>query len=105
MQTTGNTILLTAVAPALAVNWRSICARWETGASAVQTELTPGQSVREGYLPLNVFMDEVMVLFSEQPTPSEIVVERARLQRLAEREGRFERVFERINANAAQQRQ
>ena len=71
---------------------------------AVQTELTPGQSVREGYLPLNAFMDEVMALFSEQPTPCEIVVERARLQRLAEREGRFEQVFERINANAAQQR-
>ncbi|PWF22631.1 SDR family oxidoreductase [Corticimicrobacter populi] len=71
---------------------------------AVQTELTPGQSEREGYLPLHAFMDEVMALFNQQPTPSEIVVERARLQRLAEREGRFEQVFDRINANAAQQR-
>ncbi|WP_409307552.1 SDR family oxidoreductase [Pectobacterium sp. B1J-3] len=71
---------------------------------AVQTELTPGQSEREGYLPLHAFMDEVMALFNQQPTPSEIVVERACLQRLAEREGRFEQVFDRINANAAQQR-
>lgn len=71
---------------------------------AIQTELTPGQSSRDGYMPLNAFMDEAMALFCAQPTPSEIVVARARLQRLAEREGRFEQVFERINALAAQQR-
>ncbi|THT98787.1 SDR family NAD(P)-dependent oxidoreductase [Lampropedia puyangensis] len=71
---------------------------------AIQTELTPGQSNREGYMPLNVFMEEVMALLCAQPTPNEIVVQRARLQRLAEREGRFEQVFERINANAIAQR-
>ncbi|WP_409159888.1 SDR family oxidoreductase [Pectobacterium sp. B2J-2] len=70
---------------------------------AIQTELTPGQSSRDGYMPLNAFIDEVMTLFCAHPTPSEIVVERARLQRLAECEGRFEQVFERINAHAAQQ--
>ncbi|MCW2473243.1 SDR family oxidoreductase [Candidatus Symbiopectobacterium sp. NZEC151] len=66
---------------------------------AVQTELTPGQADREGYLPLTPFIDEVMALFCEKPTPEEIVVERARLQRLAEREGRFDQVFERINGH------
>jgi len=71
---------------------------------AIQTELTPGQSTREGYMPLNAFIDEVMTLFRQQPTPDEIVVERARLQRLAEREGRFDQVFERINSRAAEQR-
>lgn len=71
---------------------------------AVQTELTPGQSEREGYQPLHAFIGEVMNLLNEKPTPSEIVVERARLQRLAEREGRFAQVFDRINANAARQR-
>lgn len=71
---------------------------------ALQTELTPGQSTREGYMPLDAFIDEVMALFGQQPTPDEIVVERARLQRLAEREGRFDQVFDRINANAAAQR-
>lgn len=70
---------------------------------AVQTELTPGQSEREGYLPLEDFMDEIMFLFNQQPTPVEIIVERAHLQRWAEREGRFEQVFERINIQAAQQ--
>lgn len=72
---------------------------------AVQTALTPGQSTREGYLPLDAFMNEVMALLGQQPTPAEIVVERARLQRDAEREGRFDAVFARINASAAQQRQ
>ncbi|MBG6248325.1 MULTISPECIES: SDR family oxidoreductase [Symbiopectobacterium] len=66
---------------------------------AVQTELTPGQANREGYLPLKAFIDEVMTLFCEKPTPEEIIVERARLQRLAEREGRFDQVFERINGH------
>lgn len=71
---------------------------------ALQTELTPGQSTRDGYMPLNAFIDEVMTLFRQQPTPDEIVVERARLQRLAEREGRFDQIFDRINARAAEQR-
>lgn len=66
---------------------------------AVQTELTPGQANREGYLPLKAFIDEVMALFYEKPTPEEIIVERARLQRLAEREGRFDQVFERKNGH------
>lgn len=72
---------------------------------AVQTELTPGQSHRDGYVPLDAFIDEVMTLLRQQPSPAEIVVERARLQRNAEREGRFAQVFERINASAARQRQ
>lgn len=71
---------------------------------AIQTELTPGQSSREAYMPLDAYIEEVMALFGQQPTPGEIVVERARLQRLAEREGRFDQVFERINAMAATQR-
>lgn len=67
---------------------------------AVQTELTPGQSVREGYLPLDAFMDEVMALFQQQPVPDEIVVQRAGFQRYAERENRHAEAFARINAAA-----
>lgn len=70
---------------------------------AIQTELTPGQSNRDGYMPLDPFIDEVIGLFGEQPTADEIVVERARPQRLAEREGRFAQVFDRINARAVEQ--
>lgn len=56
---------------------------------AVQTDLTPGQATRDGYLPLETFVDQVMAEFRQQPTPEEIVVERARVLRDAEREFRF----------------
>ena len=64
---------------------------------AVQTELTPGQSTREGYMPLDAFIDEVLALFQQQPTPSEIVVERVGFLRNAEREGRFDQTFGMLN--------
>ena len=54
---------------------------------AVQTELTPGQSTRDGYVPLDAFVDEVMALFEQQPTPPEILVERVHALRFAERDG------------------
>lgn len=57
---------------------------------AVQTGLTPGQSTREGYLPLDDFIDEVMALFGQTPTPGEILVERVKFLRNAEIEGRLD---------------
>jgi uncharacterized oxidoreductase len=59
----------------------------ELAPPGVQTELTPGQSVREGYQPLSEFIDEVMALFAKRPTPPEILVERVQPLRFAEREG------------------
>jgi len=59
----------------------------ELAPPGVQTELTPGQSTREGYMPLDEFIDEVMVLFSQQPTPPEILVGRVQPLRFAERDG------------------
>jgi uncharacterized oxidoreductase len=56
----------------------------------VQTDLTPGQVDRSGYMPLNEFADEVMALFARQPTPPEILVERVKPLRTAEAEGRFD---------------
>src|SRR5690606_38861650 len=56
---------------------------------AIQTELTSGQSDREGYMPLDDFIDEVMAIFAQQPIPDEILVTRAAFQRWAEREGRY----------------
>lgn len=76
----------------------------ELAPPAVQTDLTPGQSTREGYMPLGEYIDEVMVLFRQQPTPEEILVERVRFLRWAEREFRFDQAFGAINANAVQQR-
>jgi uncharacterized oxidoreductase len=46
----------------------------ELAPPAVRTELTPGQSMRDE--PLNAFVDEAMALFSREPMPKEILVER-----------------------------
>lgn len=66
---------------------------------AVQTGLTPGQETREGYLPLNDFIEEVMSLFEQEPTPPEILVERVGFLRNAEAEGRFAGAFAALNAS------
>lgn len=42
---------------------------------AVRTDLTPGQSTRENYMPLDDFADEVIGLFAVEPTPEEILVQ------------------------------
>lgn len=64
---------------------------------AVQTELTPGQSSREGYLPLEDFINEVMALFQQQPTPPEILVQRVGFLRNAEAEQRFDATVTALN--------
>ncbi|SDN68190.1 uncharacterized oxidoreductase [Vreelandella arcis] len=69
----------------------------ELAPPAVQTELTPGQSTREGYMPLNDYMEEVMTLFQEKPTPREILVENVNFLRWAERDGHFDEVVEMLN--------
>ncbi len=66
---------------------------------AVQTELTTGQSTREGYMPLAEFIDEVMNLFAQTPTPGEILVQRVHFLRAAEREGRFDAVLKAVNSS------
>jgi uncharacterized oxidoreductase len=71
----------------------------ELAPPAVQTELTPGQSTREEYMPLVAFMDEVMALFSQEPTPREILVERVGFLRWAERDGRFDQAVEALSTH------
>ncbi|MBO9622681.1 MAG: SDR family oxidoreductase [Sphingomonas sp.] len=71
---------------------------------AVQTGLTPGQESRPGYLPLEDFIDEVMALFGQQPTPAEILVERVKFLRNAEAEGRFEATLAQLNQSAREAR-
>jgi uncharacterized oxidoreductase len=69
----------------------------ELAPPAVQTELTPGQSTREGYMPLDDFIDEVMTLFQQNPTPKEILVENVNFLRWAERDGHFDEAVEMLN--------
>ena len=70
----------------------------ELAPPAVQTELTPGQSTREGYMPLEEFIHETMALFLQEPTPREILVERVGFLRWAERDGRFDQAVEVLSA-------
>jgi len=65
----------------------------ELAPPAVQTELTPGQSTREGYQPLDSFADEVIALFAQQPTPEEILVPNVHPLRHAERNGNHQDVL------------
>jgi uncharacterized oxidoreductase len=69
----------------------------ELAPPAVRTELTPGQSTRNGYMPLDEFTDEVMTLFQQRPTPKEILVERVGALRWAERDGRFDQAVEMLS--------
>lgn len=61
----------------------------EIAPPAVQTELTPGQSMREGYLPLGTFVDQVMAQFEGGNPPAEVCVPNTLILRNAEIEGRF----------------
>lgn len=65
---------------------------------AVRTELTPGQSTREGYMPLDAFADEVIALLDIEPTPAEICVKAVHFLRAAEAEGRFEQALAALDA-------
>ena len=76
----------------------------ELAPPAVQTGLTPGQESRQGYQPLDEFADEVMQLFSQVPTPAEILVERVGFLRRAEADGRFDETMVQLNAFAANAR-
>lgn len=65
----------------------------ELAPPAVRTDLTPGQSTREGYMPLGDFADEVMGLFAQQPTPEEILVQNVLPLRGAEASGNVPQVL------------
>jgi len=65
----------------------------ELAPPAVRTELTPGQSTREGYMPLGDYADEVLGLFQQVPTPEEILVKNVYFLRFAEQESRFDQAL------------
>lgn len=65
---------------------------------AVQTELTPGQSTRAGYLPLGTYIELVMAQFATGAAPAEVCVPNTLVLRNAEKEGRFEQVLAHLSA-------
>jgi uncharacterized oxidoreductase len=50
-------------------------------------------------MPLEAFIDEAMILFGQEPTPREILVERVGFLRWAERDGRFDQAVEMLSAH------
>lgn len=66
----------------------------ELAPPAVQTNLTQGQSTRDGYLPLEDFADEAIRIWQQQPTPPEINVERVGFLRFAERNQQVDQALE-----------
>ena len=66
----------------------------ELAPPAVQTELTPGQSTREGYMPLDQFIEETMLGFTAEETPQEVLTQNVLFLRNAEAEGRFDKALE-----------
>jgi uncharacterized oxidoreductase len=77
----------------------------ELAPPGVQTDLTPGQANRPGYMPLDAFADAVVAQFGRQPTPPEILVDEVQFLRQAEREGRFDETLKTLTKRAAQQRE
>lgn len=69
----------------------------ELAPPGVQTDLTPGQSTRAAYMPLKDFIAETMESFGIEDTPAEVCVQRAKLLRTAEAEGRFDQTFKMLN--------
>jgi len=76
----------------------------ELAPPGVQTHLTPGQSTRPGYMPLEDYADEVMQIFQQEPTPREVLVEKVKGLRFAEQENRFDDAFRMINETARKAR-
>lgn len=70
----------------------------ELAPPAVQTELTPGQSTRAGYQPLEEFADEVIELMRGNPDAREILVKNVQPLRFAERDGQMQAMVERLAA-------
>ena len=77
----------------------------EVAPPGVQTDLTPGQANRPGYMPLDAFADAVAAQFAQQPTPHEILVDEVQFLRQAEREGRFDETLKTLTERAAKQRE
>ena len=64
----------------------------------VQTELLgPHQATDPDAMPLDAFIAEVMQLLENEPETGEVIVERCKPLRFAERDGRFGDVFAALN--------
>lgn len=66
----------------------------EVAPPGVQTDLTPGQATREGYMPLQAFLDETMAQFEGDASLHEVLTSPVLALRHAERDGTTDSVLE-----------
>ena len=66
----------------------------------VRTELMPGQSEIDQFLPVNDFADQVLALIEQDPEATEILVEAVKFLRFSEAENRYAQTVAAINAQA-----
>ena len=66
---------------------------------AVRTELMPGGSHIEAFLPLDDYVDETMSLLASQPDATEILVERVKPLRFSEVNGAYEQAIAMVNSH------
>jgi short-subunit dehydrogenase involved in D-alanine esterification of teichoic acids len=66
---------------------------------AVRTELMPGQSQVDAFLPLDDYIDETVSLLASQPDATEILVERVKPLRFSEVNGAYEQAIEMVNSH------
>ena len=66
---------------------------------ALRTELMPGGSQVEAFLPLEDYINETMSLLESQPNATEILVERVKPLRFSEVNGAYERTIAMVNSH------
>jgi uncharacterized oxidoreductase len=71
----------------------------EIAPPGVRTELNPGQSKIEDYMPLDDFIEEAMSLITQEPTPEEILVENVKPLRFAEKNGAHDTILQAMPVN------
>jgi uncharacterized oxidoreductase len=71
----------------------------------VQTDLTPGQSTRAGYMPLADFTDQAMAQLFADPTPAEVLIGPVKMFRHVEAEAGFAERHRQINEGIRAARQ
>lgn len=69
----------------------------ELAPPAVQTDLMPGHATDPNAMPLADFIDEVMGILAQDPTPPLVGVKRLDVLSRAEAEGRYDETFARLN--------
>ena len=69
----------------------------ELAPPAVQTDLMPGHATDPNAMPLADFIDEVMGILGQDPTPPLVGVKRLDFLSKAEAEGRYDQTFARLN--------